>query len=263
MFGDFEDWCDESLWPRVTEPSSVDAADVPADAVEFEISTQDRPTRLRQDVARAVVVDSKTLTTVGDPRKGHLEILLPTGSEDQCGDYLAVLPLNSQEAVRRLMKHFALPWNATMTLKTAGPSFLPTGVPLPIFDVSRGYVELSQPRTKKVVSISAFPSLADHSAGSEDLCPFHNRHGIERSTPKLASDKNALEAEVVVKRISLLDFLERHDAISMPLGQFLALLPPCASDSTPSPRRRSRTPKPVPSPTASSTRLPSRDRVAL
>ena len=82
--------------------------------------------------------------------KCHMEIELPTGASYECGDYLAILPLNSEKRVRQILAYFGLPWDATITLQTTGPSTIPTNTPLSAFDVLRSYVELSQPATKKV-----------------------------------------------------------------------------------------------------------------
>ena len=75
----------------------------------------------------------------------------------QVGDYLAVLPLNSDESVKRVVQHFGLPWDAIITVKKAGATMLPVNSPLPISEVLRGYVELSEPASRKVCSIVLCP----------------------------------------------------------------------------------------------------------
>jgi cytochrome P450/NADPH-cytochrome P450 reductase len=146
--GDFEDWLDTSLWPNLSpgQPNN----DENAKAMHVEISTNARASSLRYDVSLAEVQENRLLTSKGEPAKWHMEIELPTNMTYECGDYLAVLPLNSEKSVKRIMAHFGLPWDAVMTVKATGPSIIPADVPLSAFDVLRSYVELSQPATKKV-----------------------------------------------------------------------------------------------------------------
>ena len=155
VFGDFEDWLDGSLWPELVSKSE----DTTTTSIETEISTQARASSLRYDVSVGVVREMKKLTAAGEPVKCHLEVQLPSEmSTYECGDYLAVLPLNPDKLVRRVMAHFLLPWDSVVTVKTKGPSTIPCGVPLSVYDVLRSYVELSQPATKKVSNSKALPS---------------------------------------------------------------------------------------------------------
>lgn len=66
------------------------------------------------------------------------------------GDYLAILPLNNTKTVRRVLKRFALPWDAMLTVSAGAATTLPTTHPLSAVDIIGQYVELSQPATKKV-----------------------------------------------------------------------------------------------------------------
>lgn len=93
----------------------------------------------------------------------------------ECGDYLAVLPLNPDKLVRRVMAHFHLPWDAVITLKTTGPSVIPSNVPLSMYDVLRSYVELSQPVTKKVRHCFARGISTDLGADVKAVCPICDR----------------------------------------------------------------------------------------
>ena len=152
VFGDFEDWLDGSLWPELVSKTYPAVAS----SIEAQILTQARASRLRYDVNVGLVKEVKKLTVAGEPVKCHLEVQLPEEvSSYECGDYLAVLPLNPDKLVRRVMAHFHLPWDAVITLKTAGPSTIPSNVPLSVYDVLRSYVELSQPATKKVSTCTA------------------------------------------------------------------------------------------------------------
>ena len=99
---------------------------------------------------QALVLDARTLTAPGEPEKRHLEIRLPTGSDYVSGDYLALLPMNPHDSVRRVMSRFSLPWDAVIKVNSNDQTIIPPGIPLSAYDVLRGYVEISQPATKKV-----------------------------------------------------------------------------------------------------------------
>lgn len=147
MYGDFEDWLDNSLWKSLSPDSAVEPLN---SSMDIEISTSARASNLRYDVSLAIVKANYVLTKEGEPVKCHMDIELPSDMPYQCGDYLAILPQNSEKSVKRVMGRFGLPWDAVATLKTTGPSTIPTNTPIPVFDILRSYVELSQPATKRV-----------------------------------------------------------------------------------------------------------------
>lgn len=119
-------------------------------ASDFEISTSARASSLRQDIGLGKVKTVKRLTAEGEPVKLDIHVQLPSGTSYECGDYLAVLPMNPDKLVRRVLAHFELPWDATINLG-GNPYFsLPANTALSVYDILRSYVELSQPATKKV-----------------------------------------------------------------------------------------------------------------
>ncbi len=179
--------------------------------MQMEISTQARASTLRYDVSLGVVLDVKTLTADGEPPKCHMEVQLPTETSYECGDYLAVLPMNPHEVVQRVMSHFKLPWDTVITLKTTGPLTIPTNTPLSVYDVLRGYVELAQPATKKTLK-----TLASFTTSESD------RTRLEQ----LATDTTLYTSSVLDKRTSAFDFLHQHPTINLPFNEFLTLLPP-------------------------------------
>lgn len=147
MYGDFEEWLDTTLWANVLSGANEEPLN---ESINVEISTNARASSLRYDVDLGTVKENRVLTKDGEPTKCHMEIELPSQITYECGDYLAVLPLNSEKNVKRIMAHFGLPWDAVITVKSTGPSIIPGNTPLSVFDVLRSYVELSQPATKKV-----------------------------------------------------------------------------------------------------------------
>jgi cytochrome P450/NADPH-cytochrome P450 reductase len=152
IFGDFDDWLDTQFFPAVGSTSTSQADTV----TNVEISTSARASSLRHDISLGKVKSIRKLTADGEPVKLHMEVQLPSNSTYECGDYLAVLPMNPDKIVRRVLAHFQLPWDATIILKEGAHSSLPTGSELSVYDVLRSYVELSQPATKKVSSMFHF-----------------------------------------------------------------------------------------------------------
>lgn len=213
-FGDFEMWTSGKLWPALGPyvTSSKDTSEFSAiPTVEIEVTTEERSSHLQQNVQWANVIDAKVLTAEGEPEKRHIEIELPSNMTYSAGDYLAVLPMNPKEYVRRVMNHFNLPWDGMITIKPSSATSLPTGKPIGIFDLLQGYVEISQPATKQ--DIEVLVSVCGSQSVKETLTSY------------LSSE--TFTSEVIDKRIAILDLLTRHKAdIPLPFATFLSLLPP-------------------------------------
>ena len=174
----------------------------------------------------AIVVSNDLLTSAGEPEKRYITLKLPTGMTYKVGDYLAVLPLNNLKTIRRVLKHFGLSWDAMMTVKVGENTTLPTGHPISVMDVLGAYVELSQPATRKVC-------IAQLHCLEQLLTLNQNVSKIAASTPDesdrtkiLALAGKDFEKEVAYKRRSPLDLLEEYPSAALPLGDFLAMLPP-------------------------------------
>jgi len=205
---DFEVWEDEVLWPALMEKYNVAAPERPPLKIEI---TNPRKSVLHQNVQEAYILSTKTLT--GDEasvRKQQVEIQLPAGMVYRTGDYLAVLPVNPSNSVRRVMRHFHLPWDAHLTISANGRTPLPGNAPIPAVDIFGNYVELAQPATKRnLVSLAEF---APDNQTKENL-------------RLLAGNDERYTSEIVNKRTSVLDVLESNPSIAIPISSFLGMLP--------------------------------------
>lgn len=228
LFTRFETWEDETLWPALRARYGTAEKEGGRDGenqslqggLVVDVSTP-RSSTLRQDVKEAVVVAARDLTTttttetVGSAKR-HLEIQLPSDRSYAAGDYLAVLPINHKDAVHRVLRRFGLPWDAHLTIRAAGGATaaattpLPTGHPVPASDVLAAYVELSQPATRR--GLSALAEAATSGSDRDELT-------------RLAATPEGF-AEAQRRRLSLLDLLEQHPGVDLPLATFLSLLPP-------------------------------------
>lgn len=213
-FGDFETWTSGKLWPALDQylTSSKDSSKLSTiPTIEIELTSEERAAHLQQNVQWANVIDAKVLTAEGEPEKRHIEIELPSNMTYSAGDYLAVLPLNPREYVRRVMNHYNLPWDGMITVRPGSATSLPTGKPIGIFDLLQGYVEISQPATKQDIEVLASV------CGSPDV----------KEALKGYLSPDAFTSEVIDRRITILDLLTRHKAdIPLPFATFLSLLPP-------------------------------------
>jgi len=142
------------------------------------------------------------------PSKRHLEIALPEGMTYRCGDYLAVLPTNPSESVRRVLARFGLDFDSQMVIETSSFTPLPTNRPVSVQDVLTSYVEIAQPATRKQVE-----TLAEGCADE----------GEKGKLAALAGE--SYESQVLKPRKSVLDILEEFKSANIDFGTYLAMLP--------------------------------------
>jgi cytochrome P450/NADPH-cytochrome P450 reductase len=211
IFTDFETWEDQILWPALREKygsSEVEGEGSLEATLDVDISTP-RSKILRQDVREARVEEVEVLSGSGVTEKRHIEISLPSDMSYSAGDYLAILPLNPKENIRRATKYFGLSWDSMLTIASAGPTTLPTDTPISAVDVFGAYVELAQPASKRNI-LALVDATRDENTSKE--------------LSRLADA--AFSEEITAKRVSVLDLLERFPSVQLPLGVFLKMQPP-------------------------------------
>ncbi|CAF0947970.1 unnamed protein product [Adineta steineri] len=165
---------------------------------------------LGQITDSGIVLQNKILveTNENGPMKRHLEIQLPRGETYRTGDYLAVLPIHPIEIVSRVLRRFHLSSITRIEITSSTNTFFPTNYPVSAFDILSGYVQLTQPISKKPIEILA------------GLC----QNGIEGiSLTNLAGDE--YENEILDKRINILDILELYPSCKLSFAQYLQMLP--------------------------------------
>ena len=217
FFGDFDAW-HEQLWPAigaasgVEDPTAADAAD-PADDLTVQIGGPARESLLRAgDLDVGTIVANRELVDLAAPgarSKRHLEISLPAGQSYRTGDYLAVLPLNPSAVVDRALARFDLAHDTRLTLRGAS-TFLPVGEPVLAGELLSSWVELSRPAGRRQIEQLA------------QACPCPP----ERAQLLALTDESAYASEVLAKRVSVLELLERFASIDLPLARYLVMLTP-------------------------------------
>ncbi|OHF03048.1 cytochrome P450 [Colletotrichum orchidophilum] len=211
VFTNFESWEDDVLWPSLANKYKTTSADDSKTKGVGVVISNPRTSTLRQDVKEATVTKTATLTKGSDPKsiKKHIEIKLPEGMTYSAGDYLAVLPINPKETVHRAMRRFHIARDAHLSIKTDGPTSLPVDTSVPANDLLSSYVELSQPATRRNLL-----ALAEHAKDESTKVELNRLSG------------DAYADEISGKRASVLDLLERHPSIDLPIGVFLSMMPP-------------------------------------
>ena len=201
VLDDFDEWLDGILWP------SLGAEDQDADivsALDIEVSTSTRVTALKQSVQEALVMDSQSLSGAGVSEKRMIRFALPTGVSYRSGDYLSVLPLNSQQTVGRVLRRFGLAWDAEMTIKAGSHTAMPVGAPVSVTLALSTFVELNATASKK--SILSLSKLADK--------------------PETKAAIEALSTQADPKsKTSVLEILEKYPDLPVPFGLFISMLP--------------------------------------
>ncbi|KAJ5115834.1 Oxidoreductase FAD/NAD(P)-binding [Penicillium angulare] len=218
MFTDFDGWGETQFWPAITakfggqqNKSSKDKS-----SLQVDISSGVRASTLGLQLEEGLVVENQLLTQPDVPTKAMVKFKLPTDMTYQCGDYLAVLPTNPNQVVRRAIRRFNLPWDAMLRIhklsKSTAPPTIPLDTPISAFELLSTYVELSQPASKRDLNALADAAVEDAETQAE--------------LRYIASSPSRFTSEIVQKRISPLDLLMRYPAINLSIGDFLAMLPP-------------------------------------
>lgn len=122
---------------------------------------------------------------------------------------LARFGLSNEEEACRILVFFFCP-NLTVLqviISAAGPTSLPVGKPVKLWEILTGYVELSQPATTRDLGLLIQTATTDTTKSHLDAL------------------KASYAETVVSQRISVLQMLEDHPDISISLGSFLQMLP--------------------------------------
>ncbi len=218
FFGAFDEWY-EGLWTDLGRALGHVVADKPvAPSFDVEVLRAGRVSALQlNELEQATVVANRELVNRAalDPArmrsKRHLQIALPEGMSYRSGDYLAVLPRNAPSNVQRALRRFGLADDTQIVIhrQPGAAASLPAEYPISAFEVLSNYVELAQPATRAQIAqlVAATP------------CPPETTE-LER----LASDE-AYATEVLDRRVSVLDLVERAQSCAIPFAHFLAMLP--------------------------------------
>ena len=224
--GQFRDWY-ASLWTLAGEALGLAAQpEVVADTNRYEIATTGQ--RLHgaffsalDATAYRVAENRELLTRVATTgpiaaSTRHIEFELPDGVTYRTGDHIALLPRNAAELVGRAAALAELDLDELVVIRpnTAAPSHLPLDTPFVVSELLSARVELQAPLTRaQIKTLAEFATDPDEQA---ELCAFA-ADGAENIT--------RYRDEILFKRVSLLDMVQRYRSIDVPLNTCLDLLP--------------------------------------
>ena len=206
FFGAFEAW-KENLFQVLRRTGGLQSV-ISHEKLSIEIVNSTR--NLGQITDVGIVKENKLLVEASElgPAKRHIEIELPKGQTYRTGDYLAVLPINPIEVVRRVLKRLELSADTHIKILSSTETFLPTGYPVSAAEILSGYVELTQPISRKQLEALA--------AQCKD----------EKEQTNLASlGGDAYLTEILEKRLCILDILELYPSCDLAFPQYLRMLP--------------------------------------
>lgn len=217
FFGDFERWYGP-LWDALGAALGVGSREVAAGPLyEVEVVPSASADLVKQNaLAMATVIDNRELVDMSSPlgrSKRYIELALPEGATYAAGDYLAVLPENHPELVERAARRFGLRTDAAVVLHStrgAMAASLPTERPVSLQELLGRHVELSAPATRKDLERLA----------ARNPCPPHRDH-----LAALAADAERYRAEILDRRVSVLDLVETYTSCQLSLGELIELLP--------------------------------------
>ena len=215
FLGSFDEWY-ATLWPELAASlGKKEAVAAVGPRLSVEVVREGRTTLLRQgDLAQGQIVENRELVDLSSPHgrsKRHFEIALPDGMTYRAGDYLAVLPRNPPAVVERALRRFGFAADSQIILHKASASLtqLPTEYPVAVSELLASYVELAQPATRAQVERLA----------TLTRCPPDHKALSALAEPA------TYQADVLDKRVSVLDLVERFAACELGFGEFLEMLP--------------------------------------
>ncbi|WP_282137131.1 bifunctional cytochrome P450/NADPH--P450 reductase [Rossellomorea aquimaris] len=213
--GDYEKWS-EALWPNLAKELNIElhpnGEESSSITMNFVSDVSDTPLARTHHAFTSVVSRNIELQHVESGRNTrHIELTLPEGVDYQEGDHIGVLPRNPSALVERVLSRFNLNGQDYVQL-TGDPGkavHLPTENPVNLKELLSNYVEFQEPATR-----SQIRALASHT-----VCPPH-----VLELEELLED-GTYKREILGKRITMLDLVEKYLACEIPFEGFLLLLP--------------------------------------
>ncbi|KAH8657534.1 NADPH--cytochrome P450 reductase-like protein [Tricladium varicosporioides] len=210
MSGDYEDWLTGLLWPALGSSTSNKSAP-PTSELGIEMSNMAGVSNFRVDVQEGKVLDTGLLTDPSEPPKRHLEIQLPEDTTYECGDYLAVLPLNSEEHVGNIMSRFALRDDAIVIIKGQEIGMLPLDTPLSVKDLLASHLELFEVASKRIIQACAH---------------FSSDPNLRAHLEYITSTPAIFESQVLTPHLTVISLLNQHPSINLLFPVFISSLSP-------------------------------------
>ncbi|TKI02010.1 sulfite reductase flavoprotein subunit alpha, partial [Bacillus wiedmannii] len=167
--------------------------------------------RTYEAVYASILENRELQSSISERSTRHIEISLPEGATYQEGDHLGVLPINSEKNVNRILKRFGLNGKDQVILSASGRSVnhIPLDSPVSIFDLLSYSVEVQEAATRaQIREMVTFTACPPHKKELESLL-----------------EEGVYHEQILKKRMSMLDLLEKYEACEIRFERFLELLP--------------------------------------
>ncbi|NGP60472.1 bifunctional cytochrome P450/NADPH--P450 reductase [Paenibacillus thiaminolyticus] len=182
-------------------------------SIQFVSGMTETPLAQSYEAVRSTIAANRELQQPGSERSTrHIEIELPEGMTYQEGDHLGVFPSNRKDHIDRILRRFSLREKDQVILTASGVSatHLPLDRPISLLDLLSQSVEVQEAATRaQIREVAAFT-----------VCPPHKRE------LEALLEEGTYEEQILKKRVTMLDLVEKYEACEIPFEKFVELLPP-------------------------------------
>jgi cytochrome P450/NADPH-cytochrome P450 reductase len=176
---------------------------------------------------RGEVTTNRELLNKNDRSTRHIQVGLPEDTSYTAGDHLGVLGANPDSVVFAYMDHLGLAHDAVIRLELApglqSLSHMPLNQQIGAFTVLAMGFELQQPATRN--QLRALATYAKCTPEADHLRRL-SEFGEDNCGEPSGDRQDAYEREVLSQRRTVLEILQEHRSVDIPLGALLGLLPP-------------------------------------
>lgn len=212
--GAYEEW-KEHLWHDLADAFGLEMPEKEENTtsltLEFIDGSLQMPLAKQHHAFNATVVSNKELQQPCSARSTrHVEVQLPEGVTYQEGDHLGLIPKNYPELVNRVLTRFGLDGSTLIRLQAEEEklSHLPLNRTVTIEELLQ-FVELQEPVTRQQLRAMA----------AKTVCPPHK---VELEA---LLEKEVYKEQVLQKRLTMLQLLEKYPACEMEFSEVIELLP--------------------------------------
>ena len=213
----FHEWAG-TLWTDVVSHLELDVdltgsdSNAPLFEIEFLSDKEENPLVTQTNSQHVRVTENRELQSASKSGRStrHVEIELAPEMAYQTGDHLCVVPRNDRDLVKRVEKRFGLNSKTRIQISadTSDNIQLPTDQPISVRYLLTELLELQAPASRKDVE-----TLVRNTD-----CP-NSKPALEA----LAGDD--YREKVFLKRVTVLELLERFPACELSFGIFIELMP--------------------------------------
>ncbi|MFF3468415.1 cytochrome P450 [Streptomyces sp. NPDC002619] len=219
-----------TLWTTLADEYAADTSDDGAPRFQVQLLTEAdvRPAIVSDQAYPLTVVANEELVSdptglwdfsIEPPRPAakSITIELPDGVTYDTGNHLAVFAKNDPALVNRALARLGVDRDQVLRLDqpAGGRTHLPVDTPVTAGLLFTEFVELQDVATR-----SQIQTLAGHTE-----CPW-TRPQLQAYTADTAEAEERYQTEILGKRVSVLNLLERFPAVELPLAVFLEMMGP-------------------------------------